>query len=110
MKRFYHNMSNEPKKYRTWMLAHDYVLGEDDFKWLTAFGIPIRIDKPEHSFATSNGKQHTVYGTPSYTLDTTTDKQRDMLVLKYGNNIILLQEEIVMPGTMSTCTLSDITW
>jgi hypothetical protein len=110
MKRFYHNMSNEPKKYRTWMLNSDYVIGEDDFKWLMAFDIPIRIDKPEQTFTTASGRSHTIYGKANYTLDTTTDKQRDMLVLKYGNDIVLIQEEIVLPGTMSTCTLSDITW
>ena len=109
MKRFYHNMSNEPKKYRTWMLLQETV-DESDFKWLKAFDIPIRVDAPEHSFTTLSGGAHTVRGKPTYTLDTTTDKQRDMLVLKYGNSIMLLQEEIVMPGTVSTCTLSNITW
>ncbi len=109
MRRFYHNMSNEPKKYRTWIIAQE-TMGEDDFKWLMAFDIPVRIDKPEQTFNTASGRQHTIYGKPTFTCDTTTDKQRDMLVLKYGNKAVLIQEEIVLPGTMSTCTLSDITW
>jgi hypothetical protein len=96
--------------FRTWMLNSDYVIGEDDFKWLKAFGIPIRIDKPEHTFDTVTGRQHTVYGKPVYTLDTTTDKQRDMVVLKYGNQALLMQEEHVLPGTTSTCTLDRIVW
>lgn len=103
-------MSNETMKYRTWIIAQDKI-EEDDFKWLEAFDIPIRIDRPEHTFATSSGNStHTIYGKPMYTCDTTTDKQRDMLVLKYGNKAVLLQEEIVFPGSMSTCVLSDITW
>lgn len=109
MRRFYHNMSSEPKKYRTWMLLQETV-DESDFKWLMAFDIPIRIDKPEQTFTTASGRSHTIYGKATYTLDTHTDKQRDMLVLKYGNNIMLIQEEIVLPGTMSTCTLSNVVW
>lgn len=109
MKRFYHNMSNEPKKYRSWILAVDDI-GEADFKWLNAFDIPIRIDRPEQEFDSFGGTTHKVYGKAMYTCDTVTDKQRDMLVLKYGNKAILLAEEIVLPGTISTCTLSNISW
>ncbi len=109
MKRFYHNMSNEPRKYRTWILAVDEV-GEADFKWLHAFDIPVRIEAPEHKFDKSGGGTYTVYGKKTITCDTTTDKRRDMLVLKYGNQAVRIQEEIVLPGTMSTCTLSGITW
>ena len=110
MKRYYHNMTHEPMKYRTWMLMVDSV-DESDFKWLKAFDIPIRIEQPSHTFDTINGKStHTVMGKPTYTLDTTTDKQRDMIVLKYGNQVLLIQEEHVLPGSMSTCTLSGITW
>ena len=83
-------------------------LDESDFKWLHGFGIPVRIDKPEHTFDTSSGRKHTVYGKPSFTCDTTTDKQRDMLVLKYGNLALLIQEEFVLPGTI--CTLDRIVW
>lgn len=109
MKRFYFNQSHKPMKYRTWILARETV-GEDDFKWLKAFDIPIRVDAPEKKFDTNSGKTYTVYGKPLYTLDTTTDKQRDMLVLKYGNDVVLLSEEVVLPGSMSECTLSGVTW
>jgi hypothetical protein len=109
MKRFYHNTTTEPMKFRTWVIAQDDIT-EADFKWLKAFDIPIRIDRPSQDFATASGRSHTVYGKAMYTCDTTTDKQRDMLVLKYGNNAILLSEDIVLPGSISTCTLSDISW
>jgi hypothetical protein len=109
MKRFYHNMTNDPIRYRTWIIAQDKI-EEDDFKWLKAFDIPIRIDRPSHDFDTASGRTHTVYGKPLYTCDTTTDKQRDMLILKYGNKAIMLREEIVFPGTLSTCTLDTIKW
>jgi hypothetical protein len=109
MKRFYYNMSNEPMKYRTWLIAQEKI-EEDDFKWLKAFDIPIRIDQPEQEFDSLGGRTHKISGKPLYTCDTTTDKQRDMLVLKYGNNAVLLSEEIVFPGSISTCTLSGISW
>ena len=109
MQRFYYNMSNEPMKYRTWIIAQDKI-EEDDFIWLKAFDIPIRIDRPSQEFDTINGSKQVIYGKAMYTCDTTTDKQRDMLVLKYGNKAVLLQEEIVLPGSLSTCTLSGITW
>lgn len=108
MKRYHHNGTNEPMTFRTWMLAYDYVIGEDDFKWLKAFDIPIRIDKPEQTFTTASGRSHTIYGKPTYTLDTTTDKQRNMLMLKYGDRLVLLQEEHVMANSMSVCTLDRI--
>lgn len=109
MKRFYFNQSHEPMKYRTWLLARETVC-EADFLWLKAFDIPIRIDQPTHEFTTTSGGTHKIAGKPMYTMDTTTDKQRDMLVLKYGNDVVLLSEEIVLPGTISTCTLSGVTW
>jgi len=110
MKRYHANMTNEPMTFRTWMLLVDAV-DESDFKWLKAFDIPIRIEQPSHTFDTVNGKSmHTVMGKPAYTLDTTTDKQRDMVVLKYGNQALLIQEEHMLPGSMSTCTLDRIVW
>ena len=107
MKRYHQNFSNEPMTFRTWMLMVDSV-DESDFLWLKAFDIPIRIEAPEHKFDTVNGATYTVYAKPTYTLDTQTDKQRDMIVLKYGNTAMLIQEEIVSGQGM--CTLSEIKW
>lgn len=109
MKRYHANMTNEPMTFRTWMLLVD-SMDESDFKWLGAFGIKVRVEAPEHTFDTSSGSTHTVYGKPSYTIDTTTNKQRDMVVLKYGNQALLIQEEHVLPGSMSMCTLDRIVW
>ena len=109
MRRFYHNTSNQVMKYRTWMILQN-SMDESDFKWLHAFNIPVRVESPEHTFNTQIGTTHTVRGKPTYTIDTVNDKQRDMVVLKYGNNAVLIQEEHVLPGTISTCTLSTLTW
>jgi hypothetical protein len=110
MKRYHHNATNEPMTFRTWMLNSDYVIGEADFIWLKAFDIPIRIDTPTHDFTTVSGQTVTVQGKPMYTLDTTTDKQRNMLVLKYGPDIVLIQEEHVISNSFSVCTLDRIVW
>lgn len=109
MKRVHYNMSNEPVRYRTWLIAQETIT-EADFVWLKAFDIPIRIDQPTQEFDSFGGTTHKVYGKPLYTCDTTTDKQRDMLVLKYGNTAVLLAEELVLPGSISTCALDGITW
>jgi len=107
MKRYHHNATNEPMTFRTWVLLVDSV-GEADFLWLKAFDIPIRIDRPTHTFETIGGGTHTIAGKSTYTLDTTTDKQRNMLVLKYGNSAMLIQEEYVIPNSFSVCTLDRI--
>ena len=87
-------------------------IDESDFLWLKAFDISIKIEQPHHTFdvALGGGRTHTVVGKPTYTIDTTTDKQRDMVILKYGNQALLIQEEHVLPGSMSTCTLDRIVW
>ena len=109
MKRGHFNQTTEPITFRTWILDRETV-GEDDFLWLKAFNIPIRIDRPSHEFTTPIGGSHTVYGKPTFTLDTTTNKQRDMLVLKYGNDVVLLLEETLLPNSISVCTLDRINW
>ncbi len=92
-------MGHEPITYRTWLLTVD-TIGEADFLWLRGFEIPIRIDRPTQEFDSFGGQTHKIYGKPLYTCDTTTDKQRDMLILKYGNQAVLLSETLVTPGTI----------
>jgi hypothetical protein len=109
MKRYHQNLTNETIVFRTWMLTKE-ELNQSDFLWLHGFGISIRVEQPTHTFDTIGGRTHSVYGKRTVTLDSTTDKQRDMIVLKYGNEAVLMQEEIVFPGTLSTCTLDRIDW
>ena len=109
MKRYHQNLSPETMVFRTWKLLVD-SLNESDFIWLESLGIPVSIDRPEHTFDTATGRKHTIYGKASYSVETTTEKQRAMLLLKYSDTAILIQEEILLPGTMSTCTLDRINW
>jgi hypothetical protein len=109
MKRYHQNLTNETMVFRTWRLLVDEI-DESDFKWLKAFDMYVTIDRPTQTFSTSSGGSYTISATPIYTVDTTTNKQRDMLILKYGSSAILMQEDIVIPGTISTCTLDRISW
>lgn len=107
MKKYYYNNSNEPTCFRTWILALE-TIGEDDIKWITAFDMSIRVDQPTHDIHSANGTTRKIVSKALYTVETTTDKQRDMLVLKYGNKAVMLVEEWVMPNSISTCVLKEI--
>lgn len=103
MKRFYQNLGHEPVRHRTWILFQDSI-DAADFKWLNGLSIPITVEQNPIEI-NSNGVNYQVAGRAVYSLDTTTDKQRDMLVLKYGDSVLLVQEETVAPGTISSYTL-----
>jgi hypothetical protein len=107
MKRYHQNLTNETMVFRTWRLLVDGI-DESDFKWLKAFDMYVTIDRPTQTFNTSSGGSYTISATPIYTVDTTTNKQRDMLILKYGSSAILMQEEVVMPNSTSVCVLSEL--
>lgn len=109
MKRIHRNFTNEIKTFRTWSLMVD-SMDESDFKWLHGFEIPVRIERPEHKVDVMGGGQQIFYGKPSFTCDTHTDKQRNMLVLKYGNLAVLIQEEVVLPNSQSVCVLDKVVW
>lgn len=103
------NDTNRPVQYRTWVLMQD-TFGPDDAKWIIGIGALVSVDRPTHTFDTMNGGKHTIAGKPKIEVTTTTDKQRDMLMLKYGDRMFLAMEEYVLPNSISTCTLSDINW
>jgi len=106
MKRYHQNFTNQPITFRTWMLIKEDI-NESDFLWLKAFDIPIRIEQPTHDFEVIGGGTHKkVYGKRTITLESTTDKQRNMIVLKYGNDAVLIQEEILLGQSM--CTLDRL--
>lgn len=102
-------MSKETMRYRTWILGVE-SMGKADFLWLKGLNIDIRIDAPMKEFDSFGGQTHRLHGKPMYTCDTTTDKQRDMLILKYGNDAILLAETVVLPNTMTEAVLKEVSW
>ena len=103
------NVGTTPTCYRTWLLLQD-TLDRADYLWLDGLGVTLNLDQPTHTFETLGGGTHTIAGKRTIRLESTTDKQRDMIVLKYGNTAVLLSEEIVLPGSMSVCTLDRINW
>lgn len=101
------NDTNSIQHVKRWMIVQD-TFDESDAKWMIAFGIRMHIDSPTHTFDTASGGKHTIAGKPRIEVTTTTDKQRDMLVLKYGQSAVILSEEWVMPSQMST--LKEVRW
>lgn len=90
------NNTNKPIKTSVWTLLQD-TFGPDDAKWIAGIGAFVHVDHPTHTFNTQCGGQHTVAGKPRIEITTTTDKQRDMLMLKYGDKLIKLSEVLVLP-------------
>ena len=103
------NDTSKPVKHRMWILMQD-AFGPDDAKWIAGIGANVYVDQPKHTFDVIGGGKHTIVGKPRIEINTTTDKQRDLLMLKYGDRIFLAMEEYVLPNSMSTCTLKGITW
>ena len=92
----HYNNEDKPLRVQRWVLLQS-EFDNSDMLWINGCGMEVFIDRPTHTFETSSGKTHTIAGTPRIEITTKTDKQRDMLVLKYGNNAILLSDFIVAP-------------
>ena len=105
----YINDTSRPVQYRTWVILQD-SFDAADAKWIIGIGAFVHVNRPTHTFDTMDGRQHTIAGKPRIEVTTTTDKQRDMLMLKYGNSMLLVMEEYVLPNSMTTCTLKGVTW
>ena len=103
---YFINDTNSIQHVKHWTILQD-TFDESDAKWLIAFGMRVHVERPTHTFDTANGGKHTIAGKPRIEVTTTTDKQRDMLMLKYAQSAVILSEEWVMP--YQTCTL-DRTW
>lgn len=96
MKRHHFNMTNEPVTFSTWLYLKQ-TLNESDFKWLKGFDISVKIDAPTHEIHDANGTTRHLQGKPLITFDTTTEKQSHMLMLKFSEDIVLLQRCVVLP-------------
>lgn len=94
------NNSNNPVKNTVWTLLQD-SFGPDDTKWIVGIGATVHVDQPTHTFDVMGGGTHKIAGKPRIEVTTTTDKQRDMLMLKYGNKMIKLSEVLVLPHSVT---------
>ena len=96
----YINNTNSPVEVSRWMIIQE-TFDESDARWIVGWGMRVHVDRPTHTFDTANGGKHTIAGKPRIEIITETDKQRDMLMLKYGQCAILLSKEHVLPNTSS---------
>ena len=77
---------------KTWRLSTGEI-DKNDVAFLVGLGIRVHVDRPTHKFETLNGRTHTIAGTAKIQFITTTEKQDTMLLLKYGNDIVLVSKE-----------------
>lgn len=93
------NITNSTVKNTVWTLLQD-SFGPDDAKWIVGIGATVNIDQPTHTFDSFAGKTFTVKAKPRIEIITTTDKQHNLLMLKYSDRIIKLSEVIVEPHSV----------
>ena len=100
MREVVYNNTSKPVITRRWWINQD-TFGEDDAKWMQAFEMQVHIDQPTHTFDTYGGQKKVITGKPRIEVTTTTDKQRDMLMLKYGENLLLIHQFVTLPNMVS---------
>jgi hypothetical protein len=106
---YFINDTNSIQHVKRWAIVQD-TFDESDAKWIISFGMRVSVDRPTHTFDTMGGGRHTIAGKPRIEVVTTTDKQRNMLMLKYGASAILIQQEYVMPGSISSVNINEVRW
>jgi hypothetical protein len=102
----YINDTNSPVEISRWAIIQE-TFDETDARWIVGFGMRVHVDRPTHTFDTHGGGKHTIAGKPRIEVITKTDKQRDMLVLKYGQSAVLLSREFVLPNSTS---YNEVRW
>lgn len=90
------NNTNHSITSTVWLLLQD-TIDVDDIKWIAGIGASVHVDQPSHTFDVMGGGTHRVAGKARIEVTTTTDKQRTMLVLKYGDRMIKLSEVFLTP-------------
>lgn len=98
--RYYINQTGKPVTYHSWTLRNNRELTQNNAKTLTASGIQVRAEMDKHKFDSVNGIALSYYGNWVIEFVTTTKEQESMLKLMYGDDLILLLAEVVLPNTM----------
>lgn len=100
------NYTNETVRFKTWVLFNQSIT-PDGAAFLKSAGIGVRVEiEPEK--IDWRGVSYSYVNKHRIEFETTCDKQETMLKLKYGKDILLVLDEMVLPNSMSMCTLSEI--
>lgn len=95
---------NNVRTIKTWRVF-DWV--PDDAGWLEQQGIRYRVATNNIPVAVGNSVTY-VRGDMGLSVETDTPEQELMLKLKFEPGLVLMLEEIVLPGMSNLCTLSEI--
>ena len=102
------NNTNLPVFIRTWAVPPHKVT-ENHLKLMISKDIKARcFPDSVHSFSTASGQFHYASAKNRVEIETTCKDQEVVLQLIYGNDLVLLMEETVLPNSMSQCVLSEI--
>ena len=95
---------SDPRMIKIWRI---FDWAPDDPVWLEQQGIRYRIATNKVPIAQGN-KVFYIAGDMGLSVETDTPEQELMLKLKFEPGIVLMLEEIVLPGMSNLCTLSEI--
>lgn len=98
------NSTTKPIRFRTWHTRAELVT-QNHFVVLKSHNIKARCILDAETLTAANGRQYQYGGQSAAEFETTCEEQDVVLQLLYGNNLKLLEEELVLPNTYSVCTL-----
>lgn len=101
------NQTSRPVEYKTWVISIKEVT-ENHLKFLKGYDITARAVIDEHLITASNGRQYRYGGNGKAEFETTNKDQEAMLRLLYGNKIMLLMVDVVLPNSYQQCVLEHI--
>lgn len=95
---------SEPVLIKTWRI---FNWAPDDVAWLEEQGYVHRVATTNVPFAQGN-KIVYMRGDVGVSVETRTEQEEMLLRLKFDPGMVLMLEEVVMPGTLTECVLSDL--
>lgn len=96
--RHYINQTSKPMSYRIWTLKCDSITNESG-AFLASLDIKVRVT-PAIQEIEHHGKLWQFRGHAKIEIETTCKEQETMLQLKYGDDLILIEEFTVLPNSM----------
>ena len=92
------NDTTRPIEYKTWVVDIREV-SENNLKFLKGCGITARAILDSQILTASNGQQYRYGSGGKAEFETTNKEQESMLQLLYGDKLMLLMVDVVLPNT-----------
>ena len=99
------NNTSKPIRIKTWTLQSP--ISDDAVRFLHSLDIKVRAYPQNKEFDYLSNTYHYV-GKQRIDIESTSEEQETMLKLKFGADLILTMDEIVLPNSMQVCTLSTL--